>query len=118
MYRGGLLEADHSPSFVRARVVVQWFTDAVGAVETRDHVVCLSDLVSHPRATVWFGFSFRGEILTFPDTLTTQGLSLWSLNIVGGEILTFPDTLTTQGLSLWSLNIVSLDVFEFRLSAV
>ena len=25
----------------------------------------------------------RGEILTFPDTLTTQGLSLWSLNIVG-----------------------------------
>ena len=23
----------------------------------------------------------RGEILTFPDTLTTQGLSLWSLNI-------------------------------------
>ena len=29
-----------------------------------------------------------------------------SLNIVGGEILTFPDTLTTQGLSLWSLNIV------------
>ena len=25
---------------------------------------------------------------------------------VGGEILTFPDTLTTQGLSLWSLNIV------------
>jgi hypothetical protein len=48
-----------------------------------------------------------GEILTFPDTLTTQGLSLWSLNIVGGEILTFPDTLTTQGLSLWSLNIAS-----------
>ena len=30
--------------------------------------------------------------MTFPrDTLTTQGLSLWSLNIVGGEILTFPD---------------------------
>ena len=26
----------------------------------------------------------RGEILTFPDTLTTQGLSLWSLNIVDG----------------------------------
>ena len=24
----------------------------------------------------------RGEILTFPDTLTTQGLSLWSLNKV------------------------------------
>ena len=47
----------------------------------------------------------RGEILTFPDTLTTQGLSL-HLNIVGGEILTFPDTLTTQGLSLWSLNKV------------
>ena len=46
----------------------------------------------------------RGEILTFPDTLTTQGLSLWSLNKVGGEILTFPDTrslLCTQGLSLW-----------------
>ena len=44
----------------------------------------------------------RGEILTFPDTLTTQGLSfklsLWCFNIVGGEILTFPDTLTTQGL--------------------
>jgi hypothetical protein len=39
-----------------------------------------------------------GEILTFPDTLTTQGLSLWCFNIVGGEILTFPDTLTTQGL--------------------
>ena len=31
----------------------------------------------------------RGEISTFPDTLTTQGLSLWFLNIVGGEILTF-----------------------------
>ena len=25
--------------------------------------------------------------------------------IVGGEISTFPDTLTTQGLSVWSLNI-------------
>ena len=36
-----------------------------------------------------------GEILTFRDTLTTQGLSLWSSNIVGGEILTFRDTLTT-----------------------
>ena len=48
-------------------------------------------------------YPWQGEILTFPDTLTTQGLSLWSLNIVGGEILTFPDTLTTQGLSLWSL---------------
>ena len=48
----------------------------------------------------------RGGILTFPDTLTTQGLSLWSLNTVGGGILTFPDTLTTQGLSLWSLNTV------------
>ena len=44
------------------------------------------------------------DLLT--DTLTTQGLSLWSLNIGGGEILTFPDTLTTQGLSLWSLDIV------------
>jgi hypothetical protein len=33
-----------------------------------------------------------GEILTFPDTLTTQGLSLWCFNIVGGEILTFPDS--------------------------
>ena len=42
----------------------------------------------------------RLQILTFPDTLTTQGLSLWCFNIVGGEILTFPDTLTTQGLSL------------------
>ena len=41
-----------------------------------------------------------GEILTFPDTLTTQGLSLWCFNTVGGEILTFPDTLTTQGLTL------------------
>ena len=47
-----------------------------------------------------------GEILTFPDTLTTQGLSLWCFNIVGGEILIFPDTLTTQGLSLWCFNIV------------
>ena len=45
----------------------------------------------------------RGEILTFPDTLTTQGLSLWSLNIVGGEILTSPDTLTTQGLYPYGL---------------
>ena len=47
-----------------------------------------------------------GEILTFPDTLTTQGLSLWCFNIVGGEILTFPDTLAlpTQGLSLWCFN--------------
>ena len=57
--------------------------------------------------------STRGEILTFPDTLTTQGLSLWSLNIVGGEILTFPDTLTTQGLSLWSLNIVGGEILTF-----
>ena len=33
----------------------------------------------------------RGEILSFPDTLTTQGLSLWCrFNIiVGGEILSF-----------------------------
>ena len=50
--------------------------------------------------------------MTFPDTLTTQGLSLWSLNIVGGEILTFPDTLTTQGLSLWSLNIVTITIMS------
>ena len=54
----------------------------------------------------------RGEILTFPDTPTTQGLSLWCFNIVGGEILTFPDpcprhslrhshySRETQGLSL------------------
>ena len=34
--------------------------------------------------------------LTFPDTPTTQGLSLWCFNIVGGEILTFPDTPTTH----------------------
>ena len=40
----------------------------------------------------------RGEILTIPDTPTTQGLSLWCFNIVGGEILTIPDTPTTQGL--------------------
>ena len=32
----------------------------------------------------------RGEILNFPDTPTTQGLSLWCFNTVGGEILTFP----------------------------
>ena len=44
---------------------------------------------------------WSGRDLTFPDTLTTQGLPLWCFNIVGGEILTFPDTLTTQGLSLW-----------------
>ena len=53
----------------------------------------------------------RGEILTFPDTLTTQGLSLWSLNKVGGEILTFPDTrslLCTQGFSLWRVLCVRL----------
>ena len=53
----------------------------------------------------------RGEILTFPDTLTTQGLSLWSLNKVGGEILTFPDTrslLCTQGLSLWRVRLRSV----------
>ena len=48
----------------------------------------------------------RGEILTFPDTPTTQGLSLWCFNTVGGEILTFPDTPTTQGLSLWCFNTV------------
>ena len=45
-----------------------------------------------------------GEIMTFPDTLTTtQGLSLWSLNIVGGEILrlTFPESLH-ESLSLGS----------------
>ena len=51
----------------------------------------------------------RGEILTFPDTPTTQGLSLWCFNTVGGEILTFPDTPTTQGLSLWCFNTVALD---------
>ena len=48
----------------------------------------------------------RGEILTFPDTPTTQGLSLWCFNTVGGEILTFPDTPTTQRLSLWCFNTV------------
>ena len=48
----------------------------------------------------------RGEILTFPDTPTTQGLSLWCFNTVGGKILTFPDTPTTQGLSLWCFNTV------------
>ena len=31
-----------------------------------------------------------GDILTIPDTPTTQGLSLWCFNIVGGEILTNP----------------------------
>ena len=43
-----------------------------------------------------------GAILTFPDTLTTQGLSLWCFNNVGGETFDlFPDALvTTQGLSL------------------
>ena len=49
----------------------------------------------------------RGEILTFPDTLTTQGLSLLCFNIVGGEILTFPDTLTTAWvIPTWCFNIV------------
>ena len=52
----------------------------------------------------------RGEILTFPDTPTTQGLSLWCFNIVGGEILTIPDTPTTQGLSLWCFNIVGGEI--------
>ena len=47
-----------------------------------------------------------GEIFTFPDTPTTQGLSLWCFNTVGGEIFTFPDTPTTQGLSLWCFNTV------------
>ena len=36
--------------------------------------------------------SRRGEILTFPDTLTTQGLSLWSLNIVLAGLGTRPPT--------------------------
>ena len=84
------------------------------------------------------------EILTIPDTPTTQGLSLWCFNsgardfdhprhsshllqrlslyglgllwcfnihVVGREILTIPDTSpTTQGLSLWSFNIVSCTI--------
>jgi hypothetical protein len=46
--------------------------------------------------------------LTFPDTCSHYSavIRLWCFNIVGGEILTFPDTLTTQGLSLWCFNIV------------
>ena len=32
--------------------------------------------------------------MTFPDTLTTQELSLWCFNIVGGEILTCSQTLS------------------------
>ena len=55
---------------------------------------------------VWCFNTVGGEILTFPDTPTTQGLSLWCFNTVGGEILTFPDTPTTQGLSLWCFNTV------------
>ena len=54
-----------------------------------------------------FQHSGGGDFDPFPDTLTTQELSLWCFNIVGGEILTFPDTLTTQGLSLWCFNILS-----------
>ena len=54
-----------------------------------------------------------GEMLTFPDTLSTQGLSLWCFNIVGGESLTFPDTLSTQGLSLWCFNIVGGEILTF-----
>ena len=48
MYRGGLLEADHSPSFVRARAVVQWFTDAVGAVETTLRIVTCEEFAVLP----------------------------------------------------------------------
>ena len=47
--------------------------------------------------------------LTFPDTPTTQGLSLWCFNIVGGEILTFPDCQTLPlltWLSLWPCPMV------------
>ena len=51
--------------------------------------------------------------MTFPDTPTTQGLSLWCFNTVGGEILTFPDTPTTQGLSLWCFNTVERDFTDF-----
>ena len=35
-----------------------------------------------PRSNRTLGAHYRGEILTFPDTLTTQGLSLWCFNIV------------------------------------
>ena len=38
----------------------------------------------------------RGEILTFPDTLTTQGLSLWCFNIVAPPPAPGPD-LTQRG---------------------
>ena len=46
------------------------------------------------------------DLPTDTPTLTTgtQGLNLY--NTVGGEILTFPDTPTTQGLSLWCFNTV------------
>ena len=60
----------------------------------------------------------RGEILTFPDTAHShysQGLSLWSLNIVGGEILTFPDTLTPRSRLTHLLPPLSLHRLSIRL---
>ena len=65
-----------------------------------------------------FQHSGGRDRLTFPDTPTTQGLSLWCFNIVGGEIFTFPDTPTTQGLSLspygvWCFNIVGGEILTF-----
>ena len=51
-----------------------------------------------------------GEILTFvpDDSHSYSGvrISMVRFNTVGGEILTFPDTPTTQGLSLWCFNTV------------
>ena len=74
------------------------------------------DTLTTQGLSLWSLNIVGGEILTFPDTLITQGLFLWSLNIVGGEILTFPDTsLTTQGLSLWSLNIVGGEILTIGL---
>ena len=46
-----------------------------GGFATCEH---LTDEAQHPPARR----PERGEILTFPDTLTTQGLSLWCFNIV------------------------------------
>ena len=80
-------------------------TGTTGVTDSRRDTAVLADAVAAGPVPI-FNLTLlpRGGILTFPDTLTTQGLSLWSLNTVGGGILTFPDTLTTQGLSLWSLN--------------
>ena len=58
-------------------------TGTTGVTDSRRDTAVLADAVAAGPVPI-FNLTLlpRGGILTFPDTLTTQGLSLWSLNTV------------------------------------